>query len=277
MENVNFLAYRNAVKQAWKDGKVTPSELTTLETVRNSLNITPEEHNQIEEEVKTELEAQGIKFEKPAMPAGDEDEPAEIPEEQLLLDAGKKAYDKKQYEKAVDYFNQVLAIDPENDRAQFYKKRSLSKLPAGYEAEADELSSGEGLGAANSAVASSGLGNPGAQANNNGAVAADPNPGSNAAAQESPPAPDTGGTAAPSSGGDPSCSSCEGTGKCQWCNETGNCNWCSGSGKCKKCGGTGKTGEDECSSCKGAGECFSCKGSGQCFWCKGSGKCSKCG
>ena len=104
MENVNFLAYRNAVKQAWKDGKVTPSELTTLETVRNSLNITPEEHNQIEEEVKTELEAQGIKFEKPAMPADDEDEPAEIPEEQLLLDAGKKAYDNKQYEKAVDYF-----------------------------------------------------------------------------------------------------------------------------------------------------------------------------
>ncbi len=283
MENVNFLAYRNAVRQAWKDGKITPSELATLETVRQSLNITADEHNQIEEEIKIELEAQGIKFEKTTLPPEPESEtapvspPSEIPEDQLLLDNGKKAYNKKQYDKAVEYFDKVLAMDPGNDRAQFYKKRSLSKLPAGFEPTKMTAPTESTASTSGSTASFSEPVNPGTPANNDGTVSALNNPGSNSAAQESTLSEGAGEPAAPSSGGDPACSSCEGTGKCQWCNETGKCNWCSGTGKCKKCGGTGKIGEDECSSCKGQGECFSCKGSGNCFWCKGTGKCSKCG
>ncbi len=295
MENVNFLAYRNAVRQAWKDGKITSGELETLETVRKSLNITLEEHNNIEEEVKTELESQGIKLEKPAMPPTPPSPPpstnstgnnnlAGAGDSQAWFNEGKKAYENKQFELAVDYFEKVLVAEPGNNRAEFYKKRSLSKLPEGPSTSTQigtgMPSNSNGLGTTSNPTnsLSSGAGNPGSNQSNESSLAATPNPGSTSVAEE--PA-SSGGTApAPSppasGGGDPNCTSCDGTGECRWCNSTGHCNWCKGEGKCNKCGATGKIGDEECSSCKGTGECFSCKGSGNCFWCKGSGKCSKC-
>ena len=76
--------------------------------------------------------------------------------------------------------------------------------------------------------------------------------------------------------GDPNCKSCGGSGQCHWCKNSGQCYWCKGSGKCDKCGGEGKIGDEDCKACKSSGKCHSCNGDGECYWCKGSGKCSKC-
>jgi hypothetical protein len=316
LENVNFLAYRNAVRQVWKDGKITSSELETLETVRKSLNISMQEHDDIEIEVKNELEAQGIKFEKPVIPQSSTTEPpnttaiehqplddVETDEIFTYFNQGKTAYDKKQFDIAVEYFDKVLSIDPENDRAVFYKKRSLSKIPKTITAaelepepkpepehetvESTIDSSTNVLTIENSPPnnISNNPGNPSIESGNKNlvnmsaeTVTTKPIQSTNDSTSvlESIPEPLSHSIPAEGSGGDPNCTSCEGTGECRWCNSSGKCNWCSGLGNCKKCGATGKIDGEDCSSCKGTGECFSCKGTGNCFWCKGTGKCSKC-
>jgi len=60
------------------------------------------------------------------------------------------------------------------------------------------------------------------------------------------------------------CKSCEGTGECYWCKGNGRCNTCSGTGK-------SEAGE-QCTGCHGSGDCHSCQGTGKCRWCSGSGK-----
>jgi hypothetical protein len=313
LENVNFLAYRNAVRQAWKDGIITAAELETLETVRKSLNISMEEHNNIEQEVKDELEAQGLKFEKPDPHQSSSTQPPiatavepptqndeETDEIFTYFTQGKTAYDKKQFDLAVEYFDKVLSIDPENDRAVFYKKRSISKIPKTIaipvpqlktepETVESRIDSSTSVLTINNLPPNTISNNPGnssvERGNNNmvnmsaETVTAKPIQSTNDSTSilESMPEPLSHTVSAAESGGcDPNCSSCDGTGECRWCNSSGKCNWCNGLGKCKKCGATGKINGEDCSSCKGTGECFSCKGTGNCFWCKGTGKCSKC-
>ena len=60
MVSPNYLAYKNAMKQAWKDGRVSAEEATLLETLRTSLNISAEEHMQVEKELREE--SQGKSF-----------------------------------------------------------------------------------------------------------------------------------------------------------------------------------------------------------------------
>ena len=55
LASVNYLAYKNALKQAWKDGKMSADESAMLDTLRKSLNISAEEHIHIEREVRNEL------------------------------------------------------------------------------------------------------------------------------------------------------------------------------------------------------------------------------
>ncbi len=63
---------------------------------------------------------------------------------------------------------------------------------------------------------------------------------------------------------------------CNSCEGTGECYWCKGSNKCNSCSGTGKNEAGEkCSECDGKGNCHSCNGSGKCRWCEGTGKKSK--
>ena len=58
--NVNYLAYKNALKQAWKDGRMSAAESSILDTLRKSLNISAEEHMEIESNVREELAGKPI-------------------------------------------------------------------------------------------------------------------------------------------------------------------------------------------------------------------------
>ena len=60
MPNVNYLAYKNALKQAWKDGRMSATESGILDTLRKSLNISAEDHMEIESHVRDELAGKPI-------------------------------------------------------------------------------------------------------------------------------------------------------------------------------------------------------------------------
>ena len=59
--------------------------------------------------------------------------------------------------------------------------------------------------------------------------------------------------------------------KCVSCEGNGKCYWCNGSSKCDRCNGSGLFNNEPCTICGGSGNCNSCSGSGLCPWCKGSG------
>lgn len=59
--------------------------------------------------------------------------------------------------------------------------------------------------------------------------------------------------------------------KCVSCEGNGKCYWCNGSSKCDRCNGSGLFNNEPCTICGGSGDCNSCSGSGLCPWCKGSG------
>jgi tetratricopeptide (TPR) repeat protein len=181
--------------------------------------------------------------------------PPESPEDQIkdLLNSGKNAYHKGNYEHAIECCDNVLLIDPDNSEALFFRKRALSKI----EKLRGKDAGGKAAAAADIEVSDAGEVPVGA-ANNGGAEVA------------------VGEIKAPAGGGDPNCKSCAGSGQCHWCKGSGKCYWCKGSGKCDKCNGEGKVNGEECKGCKGSGKCHSCNGDGECYWCKGSGKCSKC-
>ena len=268
--SVNYLAYKNALKQAWKDGKMSADESAMLDTLRKSLNISPDEHVKIEQDVRVELSDMPIDPNNP----GPEDNPGEMansnpgagaeeamaPPETMevaappggeindiktLLAEGKNSYHKGNYEEAIEYCDKVLILDPDNSEALFFRKRTLSKI--------EKLQSKGGFGGGTKAA------EPPAEAQ----IEVTP-------PDQSPPA--TGGAG----DGDPNCKSCKGSGQCHWCKGSGSCYWCKGSGNCEKCNGSGKINGEDCKSCKGTGKCHSCNGDGKCYWCHGNGKCSKC-
>ncbi|WP_455392444.1 tetratricopeptide repeat protein [[Eubacterium] cellulosolvens] len=280
MVSVNYLAYKNALKQAWKDGKMSADESAMLDTLRKSLNISPDEHVQIEEAVRSEL---GDEVGVPGNPGptnnnqvaiADENpggqEAVQLPEPPVqeaeppldateavesdiktLLAQGKNSYHKGNYEEAIEYCDKVLLMDPDNSEALFFRKRTLSKIEKLRGKKAGDTVKDEA---------------PPADAD---VAAMEANPQMEVSPpKEAPPA--TGG------GGDPNCKSCKGSGECHWCKGSGSCYWCKGSGNCDKCNGSGKINGENCKSCKGTGKCHSCNGDGKCYWCHGSGKCSKC-
>lgn len=268
--SVNYLAYKNALKQAWKDGKMSADESAMLDTLRKSLNISPDEHVKIEQDVRIELSDMPVESNNP----GPENNPGEIansnpgagaeeamaPPETMevaappggetndikaLLVEGKNSYHKGNYEEAIEYCDKVLILDPDNSEALFFRKRTLSKI--------EKLQGKGGAGGGTKAAV------PPAEAQTE-VLPPD----------QAPPA--TGGAG----NGDPNCKSCKGSGQCHWCKGSGSCYWCKGSGNCEKCNGSGKINGEDCKSCKGTGKCHSCNGDGKCYWCHGDGKCSKC-
>lgn len=276
--SVNYLAYKNALKQAWKDGKMSADESAMLDTLRKSLNISPEEHLKIEHDVRGELA--GLPPEANELPEGNDPhapnpapESASVPEpEQLaeaqnfegpmdpndingLLIAGKNSYHKGNYEEAIEYCDKVLLLDPDNSEALFFRKRTLSKI---------EKLRGTGDAGAGEVEASA-----------NAGIEVEPAP-IEPETEVKEKAKTSKAGKAKGAAGDPNCKSCAGSGECHWCKGSGKCYWCKGTGKCEKCDGSGKIGDEECKSCKGTGKCHSCNGDSECYWCKGTGKCSKC-
>ena len=298
LPSVNYLAYKNALKQAWKDGKMSADESAMLDTLRKSLNISAEDHMNIEKEVRNELA--GI-LNNPNPGFNNNPNPrfnggagagaanngygngggVDNNEIKRLLTAGKNSYHKGNYEEAIDYCDQVLLIDPDNSEALFFRKRTLSKVEklggrgAGKKTEMDDED-----------LESEEMGEVGADEleseEDDLESEIDVELGSQVANNNS--TPDTTSnnkTAIPTKGdapseGDPNCKSCGGSGECHWCQGSGKCYWCKGTGNCEKCKGTGKVDGEDCKSCKGAGKCHSCMGDGSCYWCKGTGKCNKC-
>ncbi len=305
MPNVNYLAYKNALKQAWKDGRMSANESAILDTLRKSLNISAEDHMEIERNVRAELDGKPIEngelefnsvsnnlteepepssvpeqpeqLEQPEQPEQPEpnpepspnesdvldtpnenkleapkepEAPAEVQDIKTLLDLGKNAYHKGNYEKAIEYCDKVVLMDPENSEALFFRKRTLSKI----EKAQRSAGSAQAEAIANSNVETA---KDPASVSGSGEVAGNPGDGS-------------AGT------GDPNCKSCGGSGQCHWCKGTGKCYWCKGTGNCDKCSGQGQIDGEECKSCKGSGKCHSCNGDSTCYWCKSSGKCSRC-
>ena len=299
MVSANYEAYKSVMRQAYRDGQITPEESAVLETLRQSLNITTDEHHQAESEVQQEIDIGGLPdggstaFSEPEAepvpdynddnnvirPGMNSDEfsnnpnpgpefensggvafatdtmeapggaPAAAEPQSLddILNAGKGAYKKGDFQQAIGYFDKAIEIEPDNSEAIFYRKRSQKKLE-----EIGGAAAGKPAGAA--------AGTPSGMA-----------AGVKVAVATPPPAPNLAGVK-----GDPNCSSCNGSGTCRWCKATGGCYWCKGTGQCDKCKGTGITKGQQCNACAGSGKCHSCKGTGHCYWCQGSGKCSKC-
>jgi tetratricopeptide (TPR) repeat protein len=308
---VNYLAYKNALKQAWKDGRMSADESAILDTLRKSLNISAEEHMHIEREVRSELAGTipeninpgpgGVELEStngagmvedPPGSNGNGNVPAggELSTEELLqsnnikelLTAGKNSYHKGNYEEAIEFCDKVLLLDPDNSEALFFRKRTLSKI---------EKMRGKKGGAGGTKKAPEQAPAPPKEEQATEGEVADIEASLNEAADmnidainDSPevtPAPNTDNNSAPEANGetkaaDPNCKSCGGSGQCHWCQGSGKCYWCKGSGDCDKCKGEGQINGEDCKSCKGTGKCHSCNGDTNCYWCKGTGKCSKC-
>ncbi len=288
--SVNYLAYKNALKQAWKDGKMSADESAMLDTLRKSLNISAEEHLKIEKDVRSELAdivpEMNEQYEVAAEPApsmnqnpgldqhelGQQSENMQPPapsntsdtleseDINVLLNEGKNSYHKGNYEGAIEFCDKVLLLDPDNSEALFFRKRTLSKI--------EKLHGGKDEPEKTAAKA---------EPEKTAAKAEPEQLAAKAEPELEPPevSPEPGGTAAGGKG-DPDCKSCKGSGQCHWCRGSGECYWCKGTGKCDKCDGSGKIGDEECKSCKGSGKCHSCNGDSKCYWCNGTGKCSKC-
>ncbi len=299
LASVNYLAYKNALKQAWKDGKMSADESAMLDTLRKSLNISAEDHMHIEREVRNELA--GIIPENPnfvnvnnntnggtsAVDPGSINQHeysnmSQLSTEELLesndvkelLNAGKNAYHKQNYEDAIQFCDKVLLLDPDNSEALFFRKRTLSKL--------EKSKSKKGSGEVTAKVTA-----PPAPINKSATVeeAAQMEADLDEAAElnlepmkENPSKNSVNNNVAPGAEkkADPNCKTCGGSGECHWCQGTGKCYWCKGTGNCDKCKGEGQIKGEECKSCKGSGKCHSCNGDSNCYWCKGTGKCSKC-
>jgi hypothetical protein len=287
---VNYLAYKNALKQAWKDGKMSADESAMLDTLRKSLNISAEEHINIEKEVRgelaeilnenpdseTQMNSDGVQSNNIGSPTPDTGGAAnnfEGNEIKNLLTAGKNAYHKGNYEEAIEYCDKVLLLDPENSEALFFRKRTLSKIEKiRSKGGADKKKKEPELTPEEPPVVEEMVQPEIPVENGIEPSAQNPQPIEEVASAPTPePVNET-----TNGGGDPNCKSCGGSGSCHWCEGTGKCYWCKGSGKCDKCKGEGQLNGETCKSCKGSGKCHSCNGDTTCYWCKGSGKCSKC-
>jgi hypothetical protein len=298
MVSANYEAYKSVMRQAYADGQITPEETAVLDTLRQSLNISSEEHDQIENEVKEEIAGGGgpsalsvsSNPEPGEPPAGEADEgdinvirpgfnddaiehnsmESNNPGPDSGIDAAAPEPEIDAGAPAVDSIEELL----KSGKASYHKNDFQSAIDFFDKALAMEPENSEALffrKRSQSKLQESGGGDDAGKA---------------AASSSSAPAADssmmaTGAAAAPAvppgeMRGDPNCSSCNGSGTCRWCKATGGCYWCKGVGQCEKCKGTGVSKGQQCGACAGSGKCHSCKGSGKCYWCQGTGRCSKC-
>jgi hypothetical protein len=302
MVSANYESYKSVMRKAYSDGLITDEETALLDTLRQSLNISSDEHQQAEEEVKKELENGG-----PPNPANDNPNPSNdappegTPDDYNIIRPGMNS-------------GEVGVGDPENPmndamngigaeetgqagspppdepgepttiedfikagKAAYHKNDFQSAIGSFDKALELEPDNSEALFFRKRSQSKLNEKSTPADGGATGA-AVGMNPGGVAASTANT-AIEGGMAEVPNVGemkGDPGCSSCNGAGTCRWCKATGGCYWCKGTGQCDKCKGTGVLKGQQCSSCAGSGKCHSCKGNGKCYWCQGNGRCNKC-
>ncbi len=150
-----------------------------------------------------------------------------IPE---TLKKAKRLRGRQKYKEALAFYNEILAVAPDNSEAKFFKKKCELNI-AKRKRDAAKAPKVTATSTEETAV-----------------PAGDPN--------------------CASCHGTGKCHSCKGTGKCYWCQGSGKCDRCEGTGKdqlgetCTSCGGSG-----ECHWCKSSGKCYWCNGTGRCDRC----------
>ena len=299
LPNVNIIAYKNALKQAWRDGKMSADESAMLDTLRKSLNISADDHIEIERDVRNELNNSsefGNNTNSTPAPAPAQENNPGVPNPgpqnnnqnnsnpqppagqngpMTTADLGitnEVIQDISEQPTETNDIKELLTMGKNSyhkgnyEEAIGYCDKVLILDPDNSEAlffRKRTLSKIEKLsGNSNGDVSVESPPTEGAVTTNTNDKDVEKAPAKQKA---------TAGT-----GGDPNCKSCAGSGECHWCKGTGECYWCKGNGNCDKCNGEGQINGVECKSCKGGGKCHSCNGDGKCYWCHGSGSCSKC-
>jgi tetratricopeptide (TPR) repeat protein len=301
MVSANYEAYKSVMRQAYRDGQITPEETAVLDTLRQSLNISADEHSQAEAEVKQEIENGGLQDggsmasnDPVPAPAMDDDvnvirpgnNPSDfssdnnpdvaldnpvdlgVPPSEDLDMGGDMPAATNGPQNLDEFLNEGKGAYKKGDfqQAIVYFDKAIEMEPDNSEAIFYRRRSQKKLEETGGGAAA---GPAGAAAPGAAPAGAEGGP---AAGGPTPPSP----IPASEMRGDPNCSSCSGAGTCRWCKASGGCYWCKGSGQCDKCKGTGVTKGQQCGSCAGSGKCHSCKGTGLCYWCQGKGTCNKC-
>jgi hypothetical protein len=305
MVSANYEAYKSVMRQAYRDGEITPEESAILETLRQSLNISSDEHSQCETEVQKEIDNGGGPVmnsdssnpEPPMDAPGNPDDhniirpgmnpgefPADNPGNPSPGDLGEMPMDNPG---GIEVARPEEVVEEPKSLEDLLKEGKSSYHGNNFQSAIDYFDKALVLDPENSEALFFRKRSVSKLTEQGGTVAPS---GGAAAASSGGGAVATGG-AAPSPGGapalapevvagtikgDPNCGSCNGAGTCRWCKATGGCYWCKGAGQCDKCKGTGVLKGQQCSACAGSGKCHSCKGSGHCYWCQGNGKCNKC-
>lgn len=131
-----FELYRRVLKQVWEDGIVTSDEYAIMEKIREGLNITLEEH--LEMESKVYLTLARSQFEKvhhkEAMDLYDAAIEADPKNALAWMNKGFHLQSVGRYDEALHCFDKVLEIDPKNAQAYTMKGCSLDTLGAFEEA-----------------------------------------------------------------------------------------------------------------------------------------------
>lgn len=122
--------YRRVLLQVWEDGIVTSDEYAIMERIREGLNITLEEHLELESEVYMSLARQD--FEKvhhqEAMELYDA-AIAQNPRNKLAwMNKGFHLQSLERFDEALDCFDHALEIDPSNVHALTVRGCSLDML-----------------------------------------------------------------------------------------------------------------------------------------------------
>jgi tetratricopeptide (TPR) repeat protein len=119
-ENLN--TYKRVLEQAWADGILTADEQSMLSNLKGQLQITDEEHQMLEEEVKGNIPSKPIQLEE-----GDENDAGYWIRkgEDLWANSDGNAHDAQN---AIIYFDNAIRLDPLNYYAWVNKGLILKKL-----------------------------------------------------------------------------------------------------------------------------------------------------
>ena len=123
-----LVTYRKVIEQAWSDSILTADEQAIISKLRSKLNITDEEHNNIENEVKSQLSTPPEQ-----MVVEDENDPTYWVRKGEEL-WGKSNGNEEDANTAMSYFDKAIEIEPLNYFAWANKGLILKKLDRREEA-----------------------------------------------------------------------------------------------------------------------------------------------